>query len=56
MKTFALSIAGSALVLGLGLAGFAQAEAPRAPLVVEGKDKPIVLARVVVTATALPAE
>lgn len=55
MKAIAIAFAGSALVAGLGL-GIAEAPPPQAPAVIEGKDKPILLARVVVTATALPEE
>lgn len=54
MKTIALSLASSALVLGLSLSAMAAAPADGAAPVVEGKDRPILLARMVVTATPLP--
>ncbi|WP_311267275.1 hypothetical protein [Sphingobium sp. WCS2017Hpa-17] len=54
MKTIALSLASSALVLGLSLSAMAAAPANGAAPVVEGKDRPILLARMVVTATPLP--
>lgn len=53
MKTIAMSLASSALVLGLGLMAFAAPAAQPAPIV-EGKDRPILLQRMVVTATVLP--
>ncbi len=53
MKTIALSLAGCALMLGLA---FTEAEATRPPAVIEGKDRPILLGRMVVIATALPDE
>lgn len=54
MKTTALSLTAAALLLGISLAPFAVArpEAP-APLL-EGKGHPILLKRMVVTATLLP--
>jgi hypothetical protein len=52
MKNLSLALAGSALIMGLGLSGLALAE-PGKPVVVEGRDAPILLARVVVTATPL---
>ncbi|MEC3910764.1 hypothetical protein U5A82_09835 [Sphingobium sp. CR2-8] len=54
MKTIALSIASSALVLGLSLTPLFAAPATQAAPVVEGKDRPILLQRMVVTATLLP--
>ncbi|HKY82314.1 MAG TPA: hypothetical protein VJM09_12685 [Sphingobium sp.] len=52
MKTSIASAAASALILGLSLASFA-AQPPPAKLV-EGKDRPILLKRMVVIATPLP--
>jgi hypothetical protein len=54
MKTVALSLVSSALVLGLSLSAMAAAPANSATPVVEGKDRPILLARMVVSATPLP--
>lgn len=55
MKTAMISLTASALVLGLGLATFADGrDAGPAPVVLQGKDRPILLARMVVTATPLP--
>ena len=54
MKTAALSIASSALVLGASLSALAAAPAPQPAPIVEGKGKPILLARMVVSATPLP--
>lgn len=54
MKTIALSLASSALVLGLGLSAMAAAPAGGTAPLIEGKAKPILLARMVVTATPLP--
>lgn len=54
MKVIALGLAAaSTFALGLGLADFAMAE-PSPPAIVEGVGRPIVLASVVVTASALP--
>lgn len=41
------------LVAGMGLAALAAAPPPVQPRVLEGRDRPILLARVVVTATPL---
>ncbi|SEQ84467.1 hypothetical protein [Sphingobium sp. YR768] len=54
MKTIALSIASSALVLSLGLTALAAAPLAQQAPIVEGKGKPILLQRMVVTATPLP--
>jgi len=54
MKTIALSLASSALVLGLGLSAMAAAPANGGAPVIQGKDRPILLARMVVSATPLP--
>lgn len=54
MKTIALSLASSALVLSLSLSALAAAPTGRAAPVVGGKGRPILLARMVVTATPLP--
>ncbi len=53
MKTIAISLSASALILGLSLAAFAGAQQPHRALVVEGKDRPILLGRMVVEATPL---
>lgn len=53
MKTIALSLARSALVLGLSLSAMAAAPTNGTAPVVEGKDRPILLARMTVTATPL---
>lgn len=55
MQPIILSLASSALVLGLCLAPFAGAQPPRTPVALVGKDQPILLKRMVVTATPLPA-
>ncbi|WP_420143697.1 hypothetical protein [Sphingobium sp.] len=52
MKTIALSIASSALVLGASLT--AMAATPASASVIESRDQPILLGRVVVEATPLP--
>jgi len=54
MKTIALSIASSALVLGLSLSPLVAASAPHPAPVLAGKDRPILLQRMVITATPLP--
>jgi hypothetical protein len=54
MKTIAMSIASSALVLGLSLSALTAASAERPAPLIEGKDRPILLQRMVVTATPLP--
>ena len=53
MKPIALSLASSALVLGASLSALAAAPVQHPAPIVEGKDKPILLARMVVTATPL---
>ncbi|WP_022682835.1 hypothetical protein [Sphingobium bisphenolivorans] len=50
MKAIALSLTGSLLLLGIILTPFTLTQAP----ILEGKDHPILLKRMVVTATALP--
>ncbi|WHO37690.1 hypothetical protein PMI04_014080 [Sphingobium sp. AP49] len=55
MKTIVLSLASSALLLGLSLTPFAEAQAPQTAPLLAGKDHPILLARMTVTATPLPA-
>ncbi|WP_196221790.1 hypothetical protein [Sphingobium sp. CAP-1] len=54
MKAITLSIASSALVLGLSLSALAAAPTTGAAPIIEGRDAPILLARMVVTATPLP--
>lgn len=56
MKIIALSIASSVLVLGASLSALAAAPATAAQPapIIAGKDRPILLARMVVTATPLP--
>jgi hypothetical protein len=54
MKTITLSLASSALVLGLSLTPLLAAPAAQGAPVIEGKDRPILLQRMVVTATPLP--
>ncbi|MET0372580.1 MAG: hypothetical protein ABW039_14550 [Sphingobium sp.] len=54
MKTIALTLASSSFIGLLGLASLAGARAPE-PVTLEGRDRPILLARMVVTATPLPA-
>jgi hypothetical protein len=54
MKTIALSLASSALVLGLSLTPLLAAPAAQGAAVIEGKNRPILLQRMVVTATPLP--
>jgi hypothetical protein len=54
MKTITLSLASSALVLGLSLSALAAAPAAPSSPILEGKEKPILLARVVVVETPLP--
>ncbi|MEC3949960.1 hypothetical protein [Sphingobium sp. HWE2-09] len=54
MKTIALSIASSALLLSLSLSPLVAASAPQPVPVLTGKDRPILLQRMVVTATPLP--
>lgn len=51
MKTTALSLTAAVLMLGVSLTPFATA---RPAPVLEGKDHPILLQRMVVTATLLP--
>lgn len=54
MKTIALSLIAAALLLGTSLTPFARAR-PDAPApLMEGKDHPILLKRMMVTATPLP--
>ena len=54
MKTIALSLASSALVLGLSLSAMAAAPTGGTAPLIEGKDRPILLARMAVTAPPLP--
>lgn len=55
MKAVSLCLAGASLALVTGLANLANAHLDR-PVVIEGKDGPILLGRMVVIATPLPAE
>jgi hypothetical protein len=54
MKTIALSIASSALILGASISAMTAAPGRQPAPIVEGKDRPILLQRMVVTATPLP--
>ncbi|ATP20188.1 MULTISPECIES: hypothetical protein [Sphingobium] len=54
MKMIAASLISSALLLGVSLTPFADAQAPQTAQLLEGKDHPILLARMTVTATPLP--
>jgi len=54
MKMIAASLISSALLLGVSLTPFADAQAPQPAQLLEGKDHPILLARMTVTATPLP--
>jgi hypothetical protein len=54
MKDIVLSITASLLVLGITLTPFAVAQPVQAAPLIEGKDHPILLQRMTVTATALP--
>ncbi|MGC4253024.1 MAG: hypothetical protein QM605_16560 [Sphingobium sp.] len=55
MKTIAASLSASALILSLSLATFAGAQQQdHRPPIVEGKERPLLLARMVVEATPLP--
>lgn len=51
-KTIALGLVAGVLAVG----AFTHGAAAPAPQIVEGKDRPILLGRMVVTAPALPAE
>lgn len=55
MKDILLSITASLLVLGITLTPFALAQPVQAAPLIEGKESPILLQRMTVTATALPA-
>jgi hypothetical protein len=54
IKTAALSIVSSALILGASLSAMAAAPVPPSAPIIMGKDRPILLQRMVVTATPLP--
>jgi hypothetical protein len=55
MKVIALTFVGAAVASVFGLVNFAEAQPQRLPVVLEGsKEHPILLGRMVVTATALP--
>lgn len=54
IKAAALSIVSSALILGASLSAMAAAPAPPSAPIIMGKDHPILLQRMVVTATPLP--
>lgn len=54
VKAAALSIVSSALILGASLSAMAAAPAASSAPVIRGKDRPILLQRMVVTATPLP--
>jgi hypothetical protein len=54
IRTAALSIVSSALILGASLSAMAAAPAPQSAPIIMGKDRPILLQRMVVTATPLP--
>ncbi|BBF71082.1 MULTISPECIES: hypothetical protein [Sphingomonadaceae] len=54
MKPIILSLSASLLALGVTIAPFALAQPDSAAPLVEGKDRPILLQRMVVTATPLP--
>lgn len=54
MKTIALSLASSALILGASLSALAAAPTTTPAPIMEGKDQPILLKRMVVVATPLP--
>ncbi|HUD91273.1 hypothetical protein [Sphingobium sp.] len=54
MKTIALSIASSALAPGVSLSALAGAPAATPIPIIEGKDRPILPQRMVVSATSLP--
>lgn len=54
MKTIALSLVSSALVLGASLSALAATPAAKPAPMIEGKDRPILLQRMVVIATPLP--
>lgn len=54
IRTAALSLASSALILGASLSAMAAAPAPPSAPIIMGKDRPILLQRMVVMATPLP--
>ncbi len=54
MKPIILSLSASLLALGVTIAPFALARPDGTAPLVEGKDRPILLQRMVVTATPLP--
>ncbi|WP_242124691.1 hypothetical protein [Sphingobium sp. Sx8-8] len=54
MKIIAISLTATALLLAASLTSFALARPDKAGPVLEGKDHPILLQRMVVTATLLP--
>ncbi|WP_176590785.1 hypothetical protein [Sphingobium sp. EM0848] len=54
MKTIALSLTATALLMGASIAAFATAKSDAPAPLLEGKDRPILLKRIIVTATLLP--
>ncbi|MEJ7933617.1 hypothetical protein WG907_05000 [Sphingobium sp. AN558] len=53
MKTMMISLVAGTLVLGVGPVHYAGGRNAVAPMPIEGKDRPILLARMVVEATPL---
>lgn len=53
MKTAALTLAASILIVSASLSAFSHTEPELAPVMLTGKDKPILLARMIVTAAPL---
>lgn len=54
MKLAILSLSASTLLVCLGLGSLTSAQHPQQAPMIEGKEKPILLERMVVTATPLP--